>query len=167
MVAPILKAIPVGPKLDDFSAYLSRNHCLENLQFIQDVWRYRDCYTEIVGANQTPWVSVRCDYDCLRALREDILENYILPNGHREVNLPSEVRNRLLGFYSSNLLPHPSEFDDAVKIIHELIEDSILPGFLNSHISSTQPGDGVRGGLKQIGCSLRRKLSTAFRIWTF
>ncbi|EWY79243.1 hypothetical protein FOYG_17576 [Fusarium oxysporum NRRL 32931] len=167
MAAPVLRAIPSGPRLNDFSAYLSRNHCLENLQFIQDASRYRDCYTEIVGANQSPWVSVMCDYDYLRALWEDILENYILPNGHREVNLPSEVRDRLLGFCSSDLLPHPSELDGAVKIVHELIEDSILPGFLNSRMSPKQPGDGVRGSLKRIGCSLRRKISTAFRIPIF
>ncbi|SCO84439.1 related to a-agglutinin core protein AGA1 [Fusarium oxysporum] len=84
----------------------------------------------------------RCDYDYLRALWEDLLENYILPDGHREVNLPSEVRDRLLGFCSSDLLPHPSELDAAVKIVHELIEDSILPGFLNSHMSPKQSDDG-------------------------
>ncbi|KAH6873656.1 RGS domain-containing protein [Thelonectria olida] len=166
LLANIISDLSPDPwTLYDFTVYLSSNDCLETLQFFQDASRYRYCYAEIVGGNRTPWVSVRCDYDYLRALWEDLLENYILPNGQREVNLPSEVRDRLLGFCSSDLLPHPSELDDAVKIVRELIEDSILPGFLNSHMSAKQPSNGVRGALKRIGSSLRRKILTSLSEW--
>ncbi|KAH7137639.1 RGS domain-containing protein, partial [Dactylonectria macrodidyma] len=145
--------------LNDFTAYLSRNHCLENLQFVQDASRYRVCYAETVGGNRIPWVSIRCHYDYLQALWEGLVGAYILPDGHREVNIPSKVRDQLLGFHSSGFLPHPSELDDAVKTIHELMEDSILPGFLNSHVSQEQPGDGGRGDWRGINGKLRRKIS--------
>ncbi|KAH6874294.1 RGS domain-containing protein [Thelonectria olida] len=148
-------------RLNDFTAYLSRNHCLENLQFVQDASRYRACYVEIVGGNRISRVSLTCHFDYLQALWEDILGAYIFPNGHREVNLPSEVRDRLLKCRSSDFLPHPSELDDAVKVVYELIEDSILPGFLNSHVSLEQPGERERGDGRRIRGRLRRNISTS------
>ncbi|KAH6988702.1 RGS domain-containing protein [Ilyonectria destructans] len=147
--------------LNDFTAYLSRNHCLENLQIAQDASRYRVCYAKIVGGNRIPRVSLRCHYDYLQALWEGLLGTYILPNGHREINLPSEVRDRLLGFRSSDFLPHPLELDDAVEIVHQLMEDSILPGFLNSHMSLEQPGDRGRGKRRGTSGRDRRKISTS------
>ncbi|KAH6988734.1 RGS domain-containing protein [Ilyonectria destructans] len=147
--------------LSDFTAYLSRNHCLENLQFVQDASRYRVCYAEIVGGNRIPRASLRCHYDYLQALWEGLLGTYIRPNGHREVNLPSEVSDRLLGFRSSDFLPHPSELDDAVEIVHQLMEDSILPGFMNSHMSLEKPGDRGRGKRRGTSGRDRRKISTS------
>ncbi|EWY83090.1 hypothetical protein FOYG_15162 [Fusarium oxysporum NRRL 32931] len=133
-------------RLNDFIAYLSRNHCLENLQFIQDASRYRACYAEIVEDKKFPWEYLRRHYDYLQELWEDLLGTYVLPNGDREVNLPSEVRARLLGLRSSALPPHPSELDDVVQIVLELMEYSILPGFLNSCETLDQSRGGVVGG---------------------
>ncbi|EXK24722.1 hypothetical protein FOMG_18564 [Fusarium oxysporum f. sp. melonis 26406] len=90
-------------------------------------------------------------------LWEDLLGTYILPSGHREVNLPCEVRARLLRLRSSALPSHPSELDEAVKIILELMEDSILPGFLRSYVSLDQPGDKGGGGWRGIFGRLQRK----------
>ncbi|KAH7302937.1 RGS domain-containing protein [Stachybotrys elegans] len=146
--------------LDDLAAYLSRHHCLENLQFVQDVSRYRVYYSKIVGGNQIPRASLRCHYDYVQALWEDLLGTYILPNGHREVNLPSEVRDRLLEFRSSDCFPHPSELDGAVEVVHQLMEDSVLPGFSNSHMSE-QPGDRGHGKRRGIASRDRRKISTS------
>ncbi|KAH7191160.1 RGS domain-containing protein [Fusarium oxysporum] len=146
--------------LNDFTAYLSKNHCLETLQFTQDAWRYRAHYAEIVEDKEIPWEYLRRHYDYLQELWEDLLGTYILPSGHREVNLPSEVRARLLGLRSSALPPHPSELDEAVKIIIELMEDSILPGFLKSYVSLDQPGDRGGGGWRGIFGRLQRKIPT-------
>ncbi|KAH7190856.1 RGS domain-containing protein [Fusarium oxysporum] len=147
--------------LNDFTAYLSKNHCLETLQFIQDALRYRAYYAEIVEDKEIPWPYLRRHYDYLQELWEDLLGTYILPSGHREVNLPSEVRTRLLGLRSSALSPHPSELDEAVKIILELMEDSILPGFLKSYVSLDQPGDRGGGGWRGIFDKLQRKIPTS------
>ncbi|KAK2923438.1 RGS domain [Fusarium oxysporum f. sp. vasinfectum] len=133
-------------RFNDFIAYLSRNHCLETLQFIQDASRYRACYAEIVEDKKVPWEYLRRHYDYLQELWEDLLSTYILPNGDREVNLPSEVRARLLGLRSSALPPHPSELDDIVQIVLELMEYSILPGFLKPYETLDQSRNGVVGG---------------------
>ncbi|KAH7118205.1 hypothetical protein B0J13DRAFT_458428, partial [Dactylonectria estremocensis] len=54
----------------------------------------------------------------------------------------------------------PSACRPFFRIVHELMEDSILPGFLNSQVSLEQPAD--RGGrdLRGISSRLRRKIST-------
>jgi hypothetical protein len=131
------------------AAYLSTNHCLEILQFIQDASRYRACYAETAKGDRIPWSSSGPDYDNLRTLWEDLLSTYVVPNGHREVNLPCEARDWLLEFRHPDIIPHPSVLDDAIKASYELMEDSILPGFLDSDGSLDQPrqqGLGVFGG---------------------
>ncbi|RKK11284.1 hypothetical protein BFJ66_g16600 [Fusarium oxysporum f. sp. cepae] len=148
-------------RLNDFTAYLSKNHCLETFQFIQDASRYRAYYAEIVEDKEIPWEYLRRHYYYLQELWEDILGTYILPNGHREVNLPSEIRTRLLGLRSSALPPHPSGLDDAVKTVLELMEDSILPGFMESYESLDRPGGrGEVGGWRGVLCRLQRRIST-------
>jgi hypothetical protein len=147
-------------RLNDFIAYLSKIHCLETLQFIQDASRYRACYAEIVEDKKIPWEYLRRHYDYLQELWEDLLGTYILPNGDREVNLPCEVRTRLLGLRSSSLPPHPSELDHAIQIVLELMEDSILPGFLKSYESLDQSKGGVVGGWRGLLGGLPRRVST-------
>ncbi|KAL7755620.1 hypothetical protein ACKLNR_014147 [Fusarium oxysporum f. sp. zingiberi] len=93
-------------------------------------------------------------------LWEDLLGTYILPNGDREVNLPCEVRTRLLGLRSSSLPPHPSELDDVIQIVLGLMEDSILPGFLKSYESLDQSRGGVVGGWRGLLGGLPRRVST-------
>ncbi|KAF4637337.1 hypothetical protein G7Y89_g756 [Cudoniella acicularis] len=61
-----------------------------------------------------------------------LLDAYIVPNGHREVNLPSNVRDRLVSLPCEYAPPDPSELDPAVKIIFELMDESVLVPFLNS-----------------------------------
>nr|CEG03864.1 unnamed protein product [Fusarium acuminatum CS5907] len=107
-----------------------------------------------------PWAYLTHHYDYLQELWEDLLGTYILPNGDREVNLPCEVRTRLLGLRSSALPPHPSELDNVVRIVLELMEDSILPGFLKSYESLDQSRGGVVGGWKGVLGRLQRKVST-------
>ncbi|KAF4448249.1 hypothetical protein F53441_8325 [Fusarium austroafricanum] len=147
-------------RLNDFIAYLSKNHCLETLQFIQDASRYRACYAEIVEHRKVPWEYLRRHYDFQQELWEDLLSTYILPNGDRELNLPCEVRARLLGLRSSSLPPHPSELDEVIQIVLELMEDSILPGFLKSYESLDQSGGGVVGGWRGPLGRLPRRVST-------
>ncbi|KAH7112266.1 RGS domain-containing protein [Dactylonectria estremocensis] len=159
-LSDVISDLSLDPwRLDDFTAYLSKNHCLETLQFVQDASRYQACYAEIVEGIRIPWVYLRCHYDYLQALWEHLMDAYILPGGYREVNLPCEVRARLLGFRSSDFPPHPSELSDAVRSIHELMEDSILPGFLDSQVSLEQPAGRGCCDLRGTSGRLRQKIS--------
>ena len=118
--------------LSAFTAYLSQNHCLETLEFTMDAERYRKRYDEVAiqmaGMPMTPDVE---ESDHLRMLWHRLMEAYIMPNGPREVNLPSDVRDRLLSLPSHIRPPPPDELDAAVRIIYELMDESVLIPFLN------------------------------------
>jgi hypothetical protein len=61
-----------------------------------------------------------------------LIDAYIRESGPREVNLPAEVRDNLLGLSDNYVPPHPSSLDEAVAKIYELMEESVLVSFLNS-----------------------------------
>ncbi|KAF2178084.1 regulator of G protein signaling superfamily, partial [Zopfia rhizophila CBS 207.26] len=141
---------PLPYSLSAFMAYMSQNHCLETLEFTMDCSRYRKHYSKMV--NRTPNspispLSDECTY--VKMLFTRLLDAYIAPNGPREVNLPSDVRDHLLSLSDSYVPPHPSTLDPAVSKIYELMEESVLVPFLNSVCpqSSIEPGfenyDGV------------------------
>ncbi|KAK2625041.1 hypothetical protein QTJ16_005410 [Diplocarpon rosae] len=116
-----------------FMQYLSQNHCLETLEFTMDAKRYEKHYRDMVdGDSHTPISpqSTECEY--VRMLWQKLLDAYIAPNGPREVNLPSNVRDRLLSQPSELAPPDPAELDTSVRIIYELMEESVLVPFLNS-----------------------------------
>jgi hypothetical protein len=150
---PLSVAIPAGPycprrptlqevlsnsapppwTLSAFMAYLSQNHCLETLEFTMDASRYRKHYTTMIENSQGAALSAEtngCSY--VRMLWQKLLDAYITPNGPREVNLPSDVRDTLLALPNHTAPPHPSVLDAAVRIIYELMDESVLVPFLNS-----------------------------------
>lgn len=157
---PLSLAIPAGPycprrptlrevlansapppwTLSAFMAYLSQNHCLETLEFTMDASRYRKHYETLVASNPgVPLTSSSegCDYVCM--LWQKLLDAYIAPNGPREVNLPSDVRDRLLSLPCKSTPPNPSQLDTAVRIVYELMDESVLVPFLNSVSSQRGP----------------------------
>ncbi|RWA12901.1 hypothetical protein EKO27_g2191 [Xylaria grammica] len=79
---------------------------------------------------------VGMDYIC--GLWEKIIGAYILPGAPREVNIPSPVRDRLLGLiYTTSTPPDPTELDEATSIVRELMNDSVLVPFLESVVPVT------------------------------
>lgn len=127
--------------LSAFMAYLSQNHCLETLEFTMDASRYRKHYNKMVGQKPESPVSPNseeCNY--VKMLWQRLLDAYIAPNGPREVNLPSDVRDSLLALSNPYVPPHPSTLDTAVAKIYELMEESVLVPFLNS-LSPQSAGD--------------------------
>lgn len=150
---PLSLAIPAGPycprrptlrevlansapppwTLSAFMAYLSQNHCLETLEFTMDASRYRKHYETLRensrGLLITPSTE-GCEY--VRMLWQKLLDAYITPNGPREVNLPFDVRDRLVSAPNHFTPPHPSQLDTAVRIVYDLMEESVLVPFLNS-----------------------------------
>jgi hypothetical protein len=125
--------------LGAFMQYLSQNHCLETLEFTMDAKRYTKHYHEMVEKHSlTPLLpqSPECEY--VRMLWQKLLDAYITPNGPREVNLPSAVRDHLVSL-PTVAPPNPAELDTAVKIIFELMDESVLVPFLNSMAPSRGP----------------------------
>jgi len=119
--------------LSAFMAYLSQNHCLETLEFTLDARRYTAHYHKMVGREpHTPLSPQSQDYERLRMLWVKLVDAYIAPNAPREVNLPYDVRNRLMSLPHEFTPPEPAELEPAVKIIYELMDESVLVPFLNS-----------------------------------
>ncbi|KAI9706321.1 MAG: hypothetical protein M1820_004897 [Bogoriella megaspora] len=119
--------------LSAFMAYLSQNHCLETLEFTMDAGRYRKHYQKMLSRANGRIEQVEdseCEY--LRMLWSRLLEAYIRPNGEREVNLPSNVRDNLINYPNESIPPPPECLDLAVQKINELMEDSVLYPFLSS-----------------------------------
>lgn len=108
-----------------FMAYLSQNHCLETLEFTMEAERYSLAYSQSQQTFQD------CS-DHLCSLWQKLMRFYIIPYSCREVNLPSHVRDHLLSLPCGPQPPHPSELDDAVRIIYELMSDSVLVPFVES-----------------------------------
>ncbi|PVH84501.1 hypothetical protein DL98DRAFT_349537, partial [Cadophora sp. DSE1049] len=126
--------------LTAFMQYLSQNHCLETLEFTMDAKRYEKHYRDMVDKDPHTPVSPQspeCEY--VRMLWQKLLDAYIAPNGPREVNLPSNIRDHLLSQPCEHSPPDPAELDPAVKIIYELMDESVLVPFLNSVAPSRGP----------------------------
>lgn len=111
--------------LGAFMAYLSQNHCLETLEFTMEADRYRLAHSQALH-NMLDNSEHVCE------LWQKLLQAYIQPYGTREVNLPGPVRDRLLRLHCGTSPPHPSELDEAVRIVYELMSDSVLVPFLAS-----------------------------------
>ncbi|KXT17016.1 hypothetical protein AC579_4334 [Pseudocercospora musae] len=115
-----------------FMAYLSNNHCLETLEFTMDAGRYKKHYAKMMSRAQENGMPPAKDREYVQALWQRLVEAYIQPNGSREVNLPSDVRDPILGRKPAEMPPAPETLDPAVAKIYELMEESVLVPFLNS-----------------------------------
>lgn len=115
-----------------FMAYLSNNHCLEILEFTMDAGRYKKHYLRMMNKASPPGNPSAHDIDYVKDLWKRLIEAYILPNGSREVNLPSGVRDPIVAVTPGALPPAPELLDAAVSKTFELMEESVLVPFLNS-----------------------------------
>ncbi|KAL8798453.1 MAG: hypothetical protein Q9223_007913 [Gallowayella weberi] len=162
--------------LSAFTAYLSQNHCLENLEFTMDAERYRDRYrvvAEQMNGKPMGAESKECNY--IRMLWKRLMDAYITPDGPREINIPSDVRESLLSLPNDSAPPSPEELDAAAKIIYDLMEESVLVSFLNevptltttveTMTAETQPTNHARNGSSRIrrAVSSRERKSTRSR----
>ncbi|MCJ1308455.1 hypothetical protein MMC25_002108 [Agyrium rufum] len=119
--------------LSAFTAYLSQNHCLENLEFTMDAERYKQSYESMalqMAGMPDEFDLEECEH--VKLLWRTLMDAYIEPNGSREVNLPGRFRDDLLAMDNERAPPPPSSLDMSVRIIHELMDGSILLPFLNS-----------------------------------
>ncbi|KAE8144897.1 RGS domain-containing protein [Aspergillus avenaceus] len=125
---------PAPYTLSAFMAYLSQNHCLETLEFTLEAKRYRETYDSLCHQlGQCP-ILIDCpESQHLRMLWQRLLTAYIIPGSPREINVSSEVRDDILQHANSAIPPSPEILDAAVKLVHELMEESIFLPFLNSY----------------------------------
>ncbi|EHA50531.1 hypothetical protein MGG_03146 [Pyricularia oryzae 70-15] len=149
-LAPTLQEIlankaPPPCTLSAFMAYLSQNHCLETLEFTMEAERYRVAYHQLAG-DETTWSRDASDHLC--GHWQKLINAYITPCGPREVNLPGPVRDRLLRLPCSSTPPSPSELDEAVRIVYELMNDSVLLPFIESMHLSEYDQDTRQGRAK-------------------
>lgn len=97
--------------------------------------RYKTEYTNLVAPYPCNY-RTRDDNDYICGQWSKLMQAYIVPCAPREVNLPSRVRDRLLSLSCSpsfsSMPPHPSELDEAVTIVYELMNDSVLVPFIES-----------------------------------
>lgn len=118
--------------LSAFTAYLSQNHCLENLEFTMDAERYRDQYKVVAAQmNGKPMSSDSKECNYIRMLWKRLIDAYITPDGPREINIPSHVRETLLSLPNHTAPPLPEQLGSAAKIVYDLMEESVLVSFLN------------------------------------
>lgn len=119
--------------LSAFTAYLSQMHCLENLEFTMDAERYRERYDSLVAKTSVGTSITQNTEECkyIRMLWQRLIDAYIIPDGPREINLPSNVRDTLLSVPNQHAPPRPEGLNPAVKIIYNLMEESVLLSFLN------------------------------------
>jgi len=125
-------AAPPPWTLSAFTAYLSQNHCLENLEFTMDAERYRERYDSLTATMPVGPITQNaeeCKY--IRMLWQRLIDAYIIPDGPREINIPSNVRETLLSIPNHHTPPKPEILNPAIKIIYNLMEESVLISFLN------------------------------------
>ena len=130
--------------LSAFTAHLSQKQCLENLEFLKAAEQYRSKYdalsSRLGGAPMSPSYK---ESEELRRSWQRIVNAYIVPNSALEVNLPGNVRDALLSLPSSQAPPSPRYLDAAVKIIYELMDESILMTFINELSPPPRPSASV------------------------
>ncbi|KAK4073053.1 hypothetical protein Purlil1_13180 [Purpureocillium lilacinum] len=119
--------------LGAFTAYLSENHCLELLEFLRDSQRYASLYEQLT-VEQQPSPGSR---EQAHSWWKKLMQVYITPSAPRQINIPSGIRDSLLRKPCDSFPPHPSELDEACRIVYELMDDSLLVPFLQS-VAPTQ-----------------------------
>ncbi|KAG5952257.1 hypothetical protein E4U53_001334 [Claviceps sorghi] len=124
----LLDVSPPPWTLSAFTAYLSQNHCMETLEFTLDLQRYTAFYHQLLVEDP------RLQNSRLRICEwwDKLMQVYIVPCAPREVNIPAQVRDRLLNLPLGLGPPHPDELEEAGRIIYELMNDSLLVPFLQS-----------------------------------
>ncbi|KAB8238268.1 hypothetical protein ETB97_008314 [Aspergillus alliaceus] len=123
---------PVPYTLGTFIAFLAQNHCLEVLEFILEAKRYRKTYDWLQHQDKT-FHEEQAPEERLRRVWDRIIHTYIECGAPREINVPNEIREKLLKHTENHdSIPPPSLLDGAVHHMRELLRESILIPFLRS-----------------------------------
>lgn len=134
---PTLQAIlanqsPEPWTLDAFTSYCQQSMSAENINFVLEADRYTKRWHQ--WSDSKTLLSTEANNDradeLVRQWR-NMLGDYVVSGAAQELNLEGGVRRTLTNILESDLPPDPSQLRDAVSHTKKLIEDSVLPGFLN------------------------------------
>jgi Regulator of G protein signaling domain len=116
-----------------YTAFLSQQHCLETLEFVTESRKYSAKYEEAAAQLKQSSVTTASDegFDLMLEWTR-LLDIYIKPGAPREINLPAEERDDLIGYPYEPTLPPPEALDPSVKRMYDLMSDSIFIPFCNS-----------------------------------
>lgn len=120
-------AAPSPYTLSTFMDFLSHNHCLETLEFILGVRRYRKTYLLQQNFCDPAWRDAR--RKDMMVQWQHLMTTYITPSAPREINISPAVLTELLDFTNPESPPPPELLERPVRSMHQLIEDSVLAPF--------------------------------------
>lgn len=130
-LSDVLAGRSEGPwSLAAFSDYLQKNFCDEVLLFVNDVNLYRQTFESkiVEGASHE-------DVLATYTLWREILATYIMPNGHREINIPGAVRCKLLSQDDPLNPPSPRVLHQARDMMMELMTTTFYQFVENVRVS--------------------------------
>lgn len=106
--------------LTAFVGFLSQNHCLETIEFILDVQKYKQAHEKSFNS-----------IDVLVMMWQRIINTYIQTDSPKELNLPSEVKAKLMAL-NSDPPPEPACFDEAVLHVKDIMKENAYRPFIVS-----------------------------------
>ncbi|KAE8355724.1 hypothetical protein BDV28DRAFT_145909 [Aspergillus coremiiformis] len=116
---------PYPYTLKSFREYLSQNHCLEPLDFLEEIKRYTDAYRSAERSRPSKSPALLMTW-------QNLVSAYILPGSSYELNISTEERNSLLQYNHMSFPPSPVLIEDAVRRIAQSLESSIFLSYLAS-----------------------------------
>ncbi|CAD0024230.1 unnamed protein product [Aureobasidium pullulans] len=121
--------VPTPWTYASFVAYLSDNYCLEILQFALAAAQYKERY-DFVSSIPGRRVSLPSqESQDLLILWTSLVETYLLPDGEREVNLPSQIRDPIIYYTLEQRAADPQVLESAILATWELMEGLILSSY--------------------------------------
>ncbi|TIA40448.1 hypothetical protein D6C79_07444 [Aureobasidium pullulans] len=141
--------VPTPWTYASFVAYLSDNYCLEILQFALAAAQYKERY-DFISSIPGRRVSLPSqESQDLLILWTSLVETYLLPDGEREVNLPSQIRDPIIGYTLEQRAADPQVLDhvslERLSPLVVLKEQKSTPGMNEAAVrewrtSCTAPG---------------------------
>lgn len=122
-------AAPLPYTLSAFMDFLCRKHCLEILEFILEVRRYRKAHSLLQHGFGDSTTNNAWNTQMMMQWQH-LMATYIVPSAPCEINVPPKVREELLEFANNSSPPPPDVLEAPIQNMHALINDSILMPFL-------------------------------------
>lgn len=124
--------------LHAFLNYLTQNHCIETLDFITDAKVY--CETYDMESASTSKKDVIKNSPLVDKLWKRLMTTYFIPGSPSEINLPSFLRDQLLGFACERMpSPSPEQLSPVMNHAYEsLTQDALVPFIRSFHSVDNQ-----------------------------
>ncbi|KAJ5939615.1 hypothetical protein N7466_002749 [Penicillium verhagenii] len=116
---------------ESFVDFLSRNHCIEILDFLSEANAYSDSYYNS-GASA---FEERMTPETRRLGKQwkTIMSTYISPGSPNELNIPDGMRKELLNNHDVLIHPpNPTLLNPTIQHARELLADGVIIPFMNS-----------------------------------